>query len=641
MDRNGTRSDQTTGERHVFVSYARPDESWARAVIDRLEAAGFKTWWDGLIPGGERFGSQIAEALDSASAVVVLWSKNSLKSDWVQDEASVGRDQHRLVPLTIDGSPPPLGFRQIQCIDISRGGPKNGNPAIDRVVAAVGDILGKPQNISVRAPIRVDRRNAILAVGTAVAAAAGFGAWRWLGSGAADNSIAVLPFDNLSGDPKQQYLSDGLSAELRDRLSRNAAIKVVGQASSKALASEEGSGKSIARQLGVANLLDGNVRVGDGMVRIAIELIDGATGFSKWSNSFDRPMTNLLQLQEEVADAVVEALSLRLAGPSVESRKRSGATKNVAAFDAFLRGKELFDSQKDEASDRAALAQFDEAVRRDPDYAAARAARSRAMAVIGNLYGQLAERRQLYDAAIVEANKAIASAPEYADGYVALGYAYYYGKLDIKAAEQPYAKAHAYGSGNADVLSLYALYRARRRQFAEAAPAIERALALDPLNPNLFKTSGRIQFARGDYKAAIASAEKSIEMNPDIGGSNGDVGNAMLMLGNLNGALAAFTREKVGLLSTPGIAIASFRKGDRGAAKAAFDRLVADEGDNGLYQQAQVLAQWGQPDAALDALDKAFAALDSGLAYAFSDPFLAPLRETPRFKALLAKLHFV
>lgn len=99
MDRQGTRSDRTTGEGHVFVSYARPDELWARAVIERLEAVGFKTWWDGLIPGGERFGSQIAEALDSASAVVVLWSKNSLKSDWVQDEASVGRDQRRLIPL--------------------------------------------------------------------------------------------------------------------------------------------------------------------------------------------------------------------------------------------------------------------------------------------------------------------------------------------------------------------------------------------------------------------------------------------------------------------------------------------------------------------------------------------------------------
>ncbi len=641
MDRQGKRSERRAGEGHVFVSYARPDESWARVVIDRLEAAGFKTWWDGLIPGGERFGSQIAEALDSASAVVVLWSKNSLKSDWVQDEASVGRDQHRLVPLTIDGSPPPLGFRQIQCIDISRGGAKSGNPAIDRVVAAVGEILGKPQEIAVRPPIRVDRRTAILAGGTVAAAAAGFGAWRWLGSGAADNSIAVLPFDNLSGDPKQQYLSDGLSAELRDRLSRNAALKVVGQASSRALASEEGGGKSIARKLGVANLLDGNVRVGDGTVRIAIELIDGATGFSKWSNSFDRPMTNLLQLQEEIAGAVVDALSLRLAGPSGESRERSGGTRNVAAFDAYLHGKELFDSQEDEASDRAALAQFDEAVRLDPDYAAARASRSRAMAVIGNLYGQLAERRRLYDAAIVEANKAIASAPEFAPGYVALGYAYYYGKLDIKAAELPYAKAYTYGSGDADVLSLYALYRARRMQFAEAGPAIERAEALDPLNPNVFKTAGRIQFARGAYPEAIASAEKSIEMNPQIGGSHGDIGNAKLMLGDLDGALGAFATEKVGLLSTPGIAIASFRKGDRSAAEAAYGRLVEEEGDNGLYQQAQILAQWGRSDAALDALDKALAGLDSGLAYAYSDPFLAPLRESPRFKALLAKLHFV
>ena len=630
-------------EGHVFVSYARADEAWATAVIDRLEQAGFKVWWDGLIPGGERFSAQIADALDSARAVVVLWSKSSLQSDWVRDEAGVGRDQHRLVPLSIDGSQPPLGFRQIQSIDVSRDGPRVGNRALDKVVACVGDLLDRaPQRLPSEARgLRLDRRTALLAGGAGVLALGGFGAWRFLGGGADAGSIAVLPFDNLSGADGQQYLSDGLAAELRARLSRDPDIKVVGQASSKALASNEDSGKAIAKKLGVANLLDGNIRVAGGQVRIAIELIDGKTGFSKWSNSFDRPLANLLQLQEDVAAAVVAALLPRLTSQDPESLQRGGGTRNEKAFDAYLRGKETFERHVDEASERGAVALFGEAIGYDPDYAAALAARSRALAVVANQYAQSIERRKLYDEAVRDARKAIASAPEFPDGYAALGYALFYGKLDVIAADVPYRKAADYGEGNADVQALIALYRARRMQFDEAMPAIDRAISLDPLNPAIFKTRGRIDYARRDYDSALAAARRVLEMNPDHGGAHGDAGNALLMLGKVDEALAEFGKEGIGLLSQPGIAIALHRKGDTAGADAAFRRLVADEGDNGLYQQAQVLTQWGRADDALAALDKAAASGDSGLVYLLSDPFLEPLQKQPRFKALLSRLHFV
>lgn len=632
------------GEGHVFISYARADEPWALAVIEALEQAGITAWWDGLIPGGKRFSGQIAEALDRAQAVVVLWSANSLQSDWVQDEAGFGRDRHRLVPLSVDGSLPPLGFRQIQCIDLSRGGAKPSNPGIKSAVAAVAELLGRPPSARPRFRPRVvaTRRTAIIAGGaTALALSGGYGAWRLLDGGAAGNSVAVLPFDNLSGDPSQHYLSDGLAAELRSRLSRDPAIKVVGQASSKAAVSEESSARVIARRLGVANLLDGNVRVGGGQVRIAIELIDGASGFSKWSNSFDRPMANLLELQDEVATAAAEALLPRLTGAPVESMERSGGTRNDAAFQSYLRGKEAFESQADEASDRSALAMFRAAVNRDPQFAAARAALSRAIAVIANQYAQAGERRLLYDEAVAEAKAAIASASEFPDGHVALGYALFYGKLDIKAADGPYEKALEYGSGSADVLGLYALYRARRKQFGAAAPAIARAVLLDPLNPALFKTQGRIYFAKGDYLAAIRSASRALALNPKISGSHGDIGNAQLMLGKTSEALDSFDKEKVGLLAIPGRAIASFKNGDMTAARSALDELVAQEGDNGLYQQAQVLAQWGRAEAALDALERALEEQDSGLVYLYSDPFLDPIRAHARFKSLLARTHFV
>ena len=642
---------RTTGEGkgapegdYVFVSYARPDAKAARAVIKILENAGFNVWWDGLIPGGERFGSQIAKALEEARAVVVLWSASAAASHWVQDEASLGRDRHCLVPLSLDGTEPPLGFRQFQWLDISKGRINPGNPAVQRALKAVAEVMGRPAQAtpnSLSSP-RMNRRVLIGAGGAAAVAAGGFAAWKWViaPDAAAANTIAVLPFQNLSGDSGQQYLSDGLAAELRARLARNPLLSVVGQASSNAFRDRSETSRGIARKLGVASLLDGNVRAVGDAVRIAVELIDGESGFSKWSKGFNRGMDNLLQLQLDVADAVSAALSAELSRGR-EPRVRSGGTENVAAFDAYLQGKELFDSQKDESSDRAALAKFAEAIRLDPSYAAARAARSRALAVIGNQYAQSDERRRVYGEAEAEARQAIRSAVQFADGYAALGYALFYGKLDVSAADMPYRKASELGGGNPDVLSLVALYRARRRQFAPAVSAIERAQALDPLNPGLFKSAGRIRFAAGDYPAAIEAASRALEINPAIGGAHGDIGNALLRLGRIDEASAEFSRERVGLLAIPGKAMVAIRRSDPAGAQRAFDELRRAEGDNGLYQQAQVLAQWGRKAEALDALDRALAESDSGLVYLLSDPFLQPLHNHPRFNSLLRKLHFV
>lgn len=644
MDPNAIKHGGADGG-YVFVSYARADEKSARAIIELFERSGYNVWWDGLIPGGERFGAEIAKALESARAVVVLWSRNSNESHWVQDEASWARDRHKLVPLSLDGAKPPLGFRQFQCIDVSNGGLKASSPAIQRAMMAIADLTGRA-SIDLP-PARVQprlSRRAMIATGTALAVAGGgFLTWRTLlaPGGAAANSIAVLPFENIGGDPAQQYLSDGLAAELRSRLARNSLLSVVGQASSNAFRERDENAPTIARKLRVANVLDGSIRAASGQMRIAVELIDGKTGFSKWTRTFDRPIANLLELQTDVADAVSSALALRLSDGGKESIDRSGETANVAAFDSYLRGKEQFDSQRDEDSDRAALAEFTNATRLDPGYAAALAARSRSLAVIANQYAQAGERRVLYAEAVSEARKAIARASQYPEGYAALGYAQFYGMLDVIAADAPYQKAQELGGGSAEVLSLCALYRARRRQFDRALSGIDRAQALDPLNPSLAKTGGRIRFAAGNYRGAIIAAKRALQLNPRLGGAHGDIGNALLMQGDVEGAGVEFGQEGVELLSIPGRAIVALRKKDSAAAQREFDLLQREQGDNGLYQQAQILAQWNRTAEAIRALEKAVAERDSGLVYLYSDPFLQPLHDDQRFKSLLRRLHFV
>ena len=643
MDQGKGRGSPPSDEDYVFVSYARADEKVAKAVIRIIERAGYGVWWDGLIPGGERFSSRISEALEGARAIAVLWSAHSRQSNWVQDEAAFARDHHRLVPISIDGTEPPLGFRQLQVIDISKGGARASNPAMRRALQTLAELMDRPfAPDAMRAHPAISRRAAISGGAALVVGAAAFAGWSFFRpEAAAANTIAVLPFDNLSGEATKQYLSDGLAAELRSTLARNPLLQVVGQASSNEFRGRKESSRAIAKQLGVASLVDGNVLVSGQTIRIGIELIDAKNGFSRWSNKFELPATDILEVQDEIANAVGAALAVQLAAKVDKSPQRTGGTTNVAAFDAYLRGKDLFDSQRDEDSDRGALAQFTDAVQLDPDYAAARAARSRALAVIANAYAQAAERRPLYDQAVAEARRAVETADQFAEGYAALGYALFYGKLDIKSADEPYEKAHRLGGGSADVLGLYAIYRARRREFDHALAAIERAASLDPLNPGVFKSRGRIKFAAGDYEAAIEAARRALDLNPKLGGAHGDIGNALLMLGKTKEAAAEFANEKVGLLAIPGRAIVALQEKNDTAAQAAFDELVKSEGDNGLYQQAQVLAQWNKLPEALDGLEKALQEQDSGLVYLLSDPFLQPLQKEPRFNSLLQRLHFV
>jgi Flp pilus assembly protein TadD len=189
-----------------------------------------------------------------------------------------------------------------------------------------------------------------------------------------------------------------------------------------------------------------------------------------------------------------------------------------------------------------------------------------ALAVIANQYAQADERRALYDKSVGEARLAIAHAAQYPEGHAALGYALFYGKLDVIAADAPYRKALELAA-EAPKCSAFAPCRARRRQFEDAFPPIERAQALDPINASLAKNEGRIRFASGDYEGAIVSARRSLELNPKLGGAHGDIGNALLMLGRSDEASAEFALESVDLLAIPGRALVALRRKDMAAVQ--------------------------------------------------------------------------
>lgn len=629
----------------IFLSYAHDDRSRAQLLAAALAERGYTVWWDALIEGGAQFARSIREALEAADAVVVLWSKTSVDSDWVCDEAAQGRDRRRLVPLSLDGSLPPLGFRQYQTIDLARWRGKAASPQIDAIDRAISGAIGRvPVEGRARRllqPLQVDRRRAMIVAASAGVAIAGGGAlfaWRddLFGPGTGERTIAVLPFKNLSGDAGQAYLSDGLTEEIRAALARNPALQVLAATTSNTVRDRRESATSIADKLRVAYLLEGSVQRAGDVVRVAIDLTDGKTGFSQWSERVDRKLTDIFAFQTEIARTVSNALSVRMATED----PAPGGTRNVAAYEAYLRGKSLYNLSKDEATDRKAKALYENAIAADPDFALAHAALSRVLSSIASAYAPAPEIKSTFAAAVAEGRKAVALSPKLAEAHLAVGYAIFAGQLDIKRSRISYDQAYRYGRGSADNLLLYALYTVRARRFAEAQAAIERALALDPLNPRTHRAAGIIGFATRAYDRAAGHFRRALELNPAMSNAHAFLGACLIQTGKLGEARAALALEPSAMFRLTGLAILEHRAGNREAAQRAFDLLVKDVGDAALYQQAEVMAQWQRPDEAMALLRRARTVGDSGLTAIVSDPLLDPLARDPRFLAFVREIGF-
>lgn len=640
----------------LFFSYSRTDQKQAVPLIRALEQQGFAVWWDGLLEGGDNFLPTTEAALHNADAVVVLWSKTSIDSHWVRDEATVGRDSRRLVPLSMDGSQPPLGFRQFQVIDVTKWNGKAIAPEVRRIASAIAAVSGAPAVNSVSAtassgPAQTasasrlasssNRRN--LLIGAALlSSGGGFAAWRWLRPESAlgvASSIAVLPFRNLSGRREQDYFAEGIAEELRTTLSLNRQLLVSGSASAAGFRTADADIRQIAGALGVSNLLVGSVRPSENRVRITARLVDGETGLDSWSQAFDRDMADVLAVQAEIATTVADALISTLAKDDSWRAERPGGTSNAAAFDSYIKGQSLYQIGSGSSSDNQALAAFEKSIALDPDYAAAHAARSRTMTAIANQEASMARAATLRRDAQTSAQTAIALAPDMPDGHVALGFALM-SQLDLGAAKPAYQRSFELGSGNAQILSAYAEFSCNMGESKQANAAIRRAQRLDPLNPSVFRNAGTVAFSTKDYRGARLALETALSLNPKIGIVHRILGDIALIAGDITEARRQYAAEPSRLSQLRGLAVADARLSGPAAGEAQMARLVAEYGDGGLYQQAEVLAQWGRIDAALAALDRALVLRDSGLALALIDPLLDPLRGHPRFRALLARLGF-
>ena len=627
----------------VFVSYKAEDRKRVRPLVEALEADGYSVWWDEQIGGGAAWRQAIEAELNSAQCVIVAWSKRSVgpEGTFVQDEATRAQQRRVYVPVTIDKVHVPLGFGEMQALTLTGWKGDRSDPHYQAVLSAVRRIAGEgaaptPHPIGRTA---VTRRAVVGGAAVAAAAIAGGGAWMLLkpGSGGSD-SIAVLPFANLSGDSSQAYFSDGIAEEIRTALSRIGQLRVVARTSSEMV--READAMTAARRLGVSNILTGSVRRSPAMVRIAAQLIDGDDGLERWSETFDRPAGDLLEIQTSIAQHVAQALSIRLAG-SDHDLLMLGGTRNPEALDLYLRSnpEELNDS---ETGLQEALRLLDQAIALDPNFAQAHARKAFALLFAAGVYSlSSAEAQKGYGQAMVSANRAIAIAPQLASGYANRA-AIFRDQLNMGKALREFQRADALPGDDAHTLRLYALALGQDRRFDEAQSKIERAKSLDPLNPTSLEVEGILLFSAGKYAEAAAVARRSIQLAPERVQVRRVVANSLLMLDKTSEAQAEYAKlEETDYRRLLGEAVLAARAGDRDKAIEKLRAMEQRYGDAAHYQYAEIYAQLGMVDKGMSALRLALETRDPGMAFVRVDPFLDPLRNDPRFAAIVARLNFL
>ena len=331
----------------IFVSYARDDVDAARQLADGLVQAGHDVWWDRHIQGGSRFAREIDRALKDAQAVVVLWSEVSVDSAWVQDEAAEARDSERLVPVSLGSAKPPLGFRQFQSIDFGSWNGEGLPDAFDELLNAIRRTCGSGEReAQAAASAAVDTQQKL--------------------------SICVLPFANMSGELEQEYFSDGISEDIITDLSNVSAISVVARNTSFTFKGQSLDVKEVVEKLGVSHVLEGSVRKAGNRVRITAQLIDGAKGDHVWAARYDRDLTDIFAIQDEISKAIVDALKVKLL-PSEKKAIEERGTSNVEAYNLYLMARQQWiqGSYGDLRRDKAILRFCEQAVELDAHYAEA------------------------------------------------------------------------------------------------------------------------------------------------------------------------------------------------------------------------------------------------------------------------------
>jgi len=449
-----------------------------------------------------------------------------------------------------------------------------------------------------------------------------------------NKSIAVLPLLNESGDPKDEYFSDGLSEELIAALAQIKDLKVIGRSSSFRFKERKDESKTIGEKLGVATLLEGTVRKQGERVRIVAELINAADGIELWTRTFDRELKDIFAVQQEIAAAVASSLKVTLLGLD-ERSSANPATKNTEAHNAYLLGHYHFQRRNLEDY-RKAVAYFDQAIALDPEYALAYAERSEAWTLVGDSTG---EGKTLWPKARSDGEKAVSIAPALAEAHAALGWVRFFTEWKFAEGLSELKRAKELSPANPTANDLLARVIVYLGRLGEAEKQGRQAVESDPLAYAAQNNLARILWYEGKLDEADAVARKAAKLQPTGAASRRWQVLVAIQRGDNETALREAQSEPDESYRRFEIALAQYARGDRKAADAALADLIAN--GRGLdYQVAQVYAVRGEKEKAFEWLQIAFDNHDTGMLALLVDPLLRSLSDDPRYKNLLARMAF-
>jgi serine/threonine-protein kinase len=451
-------------------------------------------------------------------------------------------------------------------------------------------------------------------------------------------SVAVIPFVDLSPGKDQEFFSDGLAEEILNALAQVEGLKVAGRTSSFAFRGKEGDLKAIGRQLGVAAVLEGSVRVDAGRVRVTAQLVKTSDGYHLWSQTFDRELKGVFVVQDEIAGAVVEALRVRLLGGRAPT-SREFRTREPQVYSLYLQGRQL--QRRDSLSNwLKAEEALQKALALDPGYAPAWAALAMSIYYAHGNAGPTLEAVMAGKAqAIAAAERAVALAPDLADGYQARGQLRLFVERDWTGAQADMGRAIAINPGEPDTLWTNARYvLGPMGRFPQALAGARQASDVDPLSYKPWSTLSALYVASGQLGQARSTAERSLELEPKQDAAVLCLAMVDLLEGKAAAALKTIQRTDDRVFHLQFEAMARHTLGQRPASEAALQALIAEDAQDAPYQVASVYAWRGEADQAFHWLDLALERHDGGIIDLRLDPPFRSLERDPRYARVLARL---
>jgi TolB-like protein/DNA-binding winged helix-turn-helix (wHTH) protein/Flp pilus assembly protein TadD len=555
---------------------------------------------------------------------------------------------------------PGKGYRFMAAVDILPGveasplPPAAPPPVVVGVqtVAAVAETAAHGASVAYPKPI-VDgraagwRASARLVFGVlTVAALAGALLWAWkrpTDSGTRV-TIAVLPFDNLSGDPETDYLASGLTEDTIVSLGRidPERVSVIGRTSMIAYRGTTKSLAEIGRELGSDYLVESSLRAESSHLRITAKLIRVRDQVQIWSESFDRNSSSILSLQQEISSAIAEQVRTRLS-PDLQRALARRHTQNAQAYDFFLRGRHFLDQRTPEAMPRA-IESFQRATVADSTYSVAWA--NLAMAYGSSPMNSDVDPRSVFPPTREAAVRAVAANPDVAEAQHALGHVNWMFEWDWPAAEAAFRRAIELDPSYSLVHLILAHLLSQEGRHAEAEPFMRRARELDPLSPLSYALSSQVAFQARDYASALQYANRAIALDQEFWIGHQMRGQALEQLRDDDLALKALaTAARLSGQNSKPISLTGYILARSGRAAEARDLLGALEIASGQqyvppYALALVHAGLGDAEAAFEWLDRAYAARDVHLMFLTVDVKWDRYRTDPRFGDLLARCGF-